>query len=812
LPVRSTRAAVLAAAVLLSGRAGAASASDEEHFETKIRPVLVQTCLKCHGGEKVSGGLRVDSRESLLKGGDRGPAIVPGKPEASLLLKAVGYADEELRMPPKERLSPKVVEDFARWVRAGAVWPARAAAAAPEAAGRHWAFLPPRNVDPAAFPGTAAHPIDRLIRAAQAPLGLTPVRPADKRTLLRRVTFDLVGLPPTPEQVEAFVADDRPDAFARVVDALLASPRYGERWGRHWLDLARFADTAGDDSDYPIPQAGLYRDWVIDAFNRDQPYDEFLREQIAGDLLARAGPRDRYADRVVATGFIAQAKRFATHKHEDMHLVIEDTLSTLGQAVLALTLRCARCHDHKYDPITSQDYYALYGFFQSVVYPHAGSEEDKRPSELVPLVPESELAEAERRYQAGPGRRVPALEAEIKAFEEESETGWLLRQLKDERLAEVRGLRRALERELAEATKPTRDEIDRLRKESPRGRTPHAYAVRDGKPGDAKVQAGGDPKKPGAVVRRGFPKVLHPKGSVEIADGSSGRLELARWLTSPENPLTARVMVNRIWQHHFGKPLVPTPSNFGFQGEAPTHPELLDWLAARFVSSGWSVKAMHRLILSSQTWQLSSDGDDANAAKDSGNRYYWRFDRRRLDAEALRDTLLALGGTLRLDRPGPHPFPPVETWSFTAHHQFKAVYPSNHRSVYLMVQRLHPHPYLSLFNGADAKVTTDVRDASTVPLQALFLVNGDLVHEQARGQAERLIRFSRDPEERVKRAYEEAYGRPPGSPEVRRALAYLDRYREALAAEGVPEDRREREAWASFARVLFASNEFYHVD
>ena len=566
---------------------------------------------------------------------------------------------------------------------------------------------------------------------------------------------------------------------------------------------------------------------MIDAFNDDKPYDEFVTEQLAGDLLARSGPPEKYAGRVIATGFIAQAKRYGTHKHEDMHLVIEDTVSTLGQSLLGLTLRCARCHDHKYDPITSEDYYALYGFFQSVVYPHAGSEEDHKPSDFIPLVPEAELKAQEERYQAEHGERRKVLESELKKLDEGSDAGKALKEVKatleaikkepkseerDRRRKDANDRRVALEKELGEKSKASRDQLDRLVKESPPRRTPFAYAVKEGKPVDAKIQVGGEPSRAGQTVRRGVPKFLHPQGTLEIPPEVSGRLELARWLTGLENPLTARVMVNRIWQHHFGKGLVATTSNFGLQGEPPTHPELLDYLARRFVECGWSIKAMHRLIMLSETYRLSSESDPVNSAKDSGNRYYWRADRQRLDAESLRDSLLQLGGTLRPERPGEHPFPPSEKWSYSAHRQFTAIYPSNARSVYLMVQRLHPHPYLSLFNGADAKLTTDVRDSSTVPSQALFMANSALVHEQASGFARRLIEGWTDPGERVRRAYLEAYGRAPSSKDVERALGYVSRYAQALAAEGVAEDQRERGSWASFARVVFASNEFYHVD
>ena len=333
------------------------------------------TCVKCHGPTKASGGLRLDSREAMLKGGESGPAVVPGDPKSSLLIQAVQHADESLEMPPGKLLPRPPRADLAAWVAAGAKWPKPARGGRRSPGQAHWAFEPLARRR-AAGGSRPAGPSGRSIASsppATAPGAATRSPPAGRRTLIRRATFDLIGLPPEPERVEAFVADDRPDAFERLVDELLASPHYGERWGRYWLDLARYADTAGDNSDYPIPQAYLYRDYVIDAFNADVPYDRFLHEQLAGDILAADGPPEDYARRVIATGFIAQAKRFGTHKLEDIHQIIEDTLNTTGQVVLGLSLRCARCHDHKYDPITSRDYYALYGFFASTKYPFAGA-------------------------------------------------------------------------------------------------------------------------------------------------------------------------------------------------------------------------------------------------------------------------------------------------------------------------------------------------------------------------------------------------------------------------------------------------------
>ncbi len=731
----------------------------EEFFERQVRPVLAGTCVKCHGAVKASGGLRLDSREAILKGGESGPAVVPGDPKHSLLIRAIGHEDESLEMPPGKLLPESSRADLAAWVASGAKWPKPATPGRTRTIDgqKHWAFEPLLNVAPPEdTTGWAEGPVDRFIATRLRAHGLHPVGQAGKRTLIRRAFFDLIGLPPDPERIEAFVDDDRPDAYERLVDELLASPQYGERWGRYWLDLARYADTAGDNSDYPIPEAYLYRDYVIDAFNADVPYDRFLHEQLAGDILAAQGSPADYARQVIATGFVAQAKRFGTHKLEDIHQIIEDTLNTTGQVVLGLSLRCARCHDHKYDPITSRDYYALYGFFASTKYPFAGSEEERKPSEFAPIIPPSEIKDWESKHAepAARSKKAPA--------------------------------------------KPA---------------LPIAYAVREGKPTDAKLQKGGNPHQLGAVVPRGVPACLDPSPSLSIPGESSGRLQLARWLTEgPPRALTARVMVNRIWQHHFGKPIVATPSDFGLRGTPPTHPELLDRLARDFIASGWSVKAMHRTIMFSKTYRLAAEVDRSDAELDTGNAWYWRFDRRPLDAEALRDTLLDLAGGLDRSRPGPHQFPAADQWRFTAHNQFKAVYPSDHRSVYLMVQRLHPHPYLALFNGPDTSQSTAVRDDAFLPLQALFLLNSPFVHQQAGRFARSLIDRQSDPIARLRLAYLRAYGRPPSREEADHAAAYLWRYEQLLADEGVPADRRVLDSWSSLARTILASNEFLYVD
>lgn len=648
--------------------------------------------------------------------------------------------------------------------------------------------------------GSAAAPIDRFLRARQRAAGVAPVSRADRRTLLRRTTYDLTGLPPSPDETAAFLADESRDAFALVVDRLLASTHYAEKQARLWLDLVRYADTAGDSSDYPIADAWRYRNWVIRAFGEDKPFDEFLRQQIAGDLLADDAPRERFADLQVATGFLALSRRFGVGVRQSMHLVIEDTIDVLGRSVLGLTLRCARCHDHKYDPITMRDYYALYGIFQSMRYPFPGSENQRRPSDLVPLVPRKEYDAAMgpwRSRYAPAKKRSDRLQQELRSLERR-----------------IRGLRRkkaaAALREATTARQELRsrwEEAERKRRRLAAERPPigTAYAVAAAQPRDAHVHLEGNPHKQGDRIPRGFPAAVVCPETPRIAQGS-GRLELARWLTQPRHPLTARVFVNRLWQQHFGRGLVPTPSNFGALGQRTSHPQLLDWLACRFVADGWSVKAMHRRMLLSEAYQRASRADAAAQEADPSNRWLWRQRRRRLQAEEIRDALLAVSGNLDRTEGREHPFPPTDVWDWTQHRPFTAVYPSNKRSIYVMRQRIRKHPFFELFDGADGNVPTCRRRETTVPAQALFLINSEFVQEQARSFARRLLGVE-DPAARVRWAHALAFGRPARPHEVDRALDYLHRYRETA---GEPEG--ELLAWTSWCRTLLASNEFCYVD
>ncbi len=817
--------------------AAAPTPEQAEFFEKRIRPVLVEHCYGCHsvGATKLKGGLVLDSRAGVIKGGDTGPALTPGEPDASLLIQALRHTDPNLTMPPKTKLPAEVIADFEQWVRLGGPDPRTedtvAALKSKSAidwnkARQWWSFRPIASPTPPAVKRQEwpANELDHFILARLETAGLAPAESAEPRALIRRATFDLTGLPPTPEEVAAFLRDCEAEqaanlenkkagthengsatgsssqapvfpssAYSRLVDRLLASPAYGERWGRHWLDVVRYADTAGDNSDFPIPQMHRYRNWVIDAFNRDLPYDQFVREQLAGDLLPTVPDEAERQRRIIATGYIANARRFGSRVDDyPQHLTIEDTLDNLGKSFLGLTVNCARCHDHKFDPITTEDYYALYGIFHSTRYPWPGIELEQKQRDLVPLVAQAELAKAEavrKEFDAEKSR----LERSLQKMKD---------LLKDVPLAE----KPAAELRIKETAEAVKAHVQRGLPFD------QAYAVAEsGKFGDAAIQQKGDPAKPGPVVRRHFLTVL---GGAEVPAGAatSGRLQLAQWLTDPANPLTARVMVNRLWLHHFGRGLVPTPNDFGKQGKPPTHPELLDWLASRFRESGWSVKAMHRLILLSSTYRQGTVRSAAALERDPNNELLSGFPRHRLDAETIRDSLLTLGGTLDRTPGGEHPFPPQTDWKFTQHNPFKATYDTPRRSVYLMTQRIQRHPFLATFDGADPAASTPVRLTSTTPVQALYLLNDPLVHEQSRRFAERLVSAGASDEARLRQAYESALGRPATAEEISGGQTFLATATAQLRTAGTPAERLPAEAWQAMVRVLFRLNEFVYVD
>ncbi len=653
---------------------------------------------------------------------------------------------------------------------------------APEGAAEFWAFRAPGKVEEPKVmdEGWVRNGVDRFILAKLEGEGLKPAGRADKRTLLRRACFDLTGLPPTPEQVKEFMADEDEGAFGRLVERLLGSKEYGERWGRHWLDLARSADTTGDATDMPVPEAHLYRDYVIRAFNEDLPYDRFLVEQLAGDHLNKAEPEsDRWEDRVVATGFVAMAQRFGNSKFADMHLIIENTLDTVGMSMLGMSLSCARCHDHKFDPVTMEDYYGLYGYFEGTQFPHAGTEHARYRENFIPLERDPEKARVRKEW----GDRFAKLSGDLREADRavKKKEGDVAKA--KERLEKIKG------------------ELKEHEAKKPEGEVRMAWAVVDGKStGDSCMQMAGDPGSKGEVVSRGYLRAITPE-KAPVGEGSSGRLELARWMASAENPLTKRVMANRIWQYHFGSGLVATSSLFGAQGELPSHPELLDWLGERFVQEGWSMKAMHRLIMNSATWQQSATGDTKTVEADPGNLLLGRWERRRVEGEAIRDAMLSVSGLLDGTPGGAHPFPKEAFKNFSQGGPFKTDFSDDRRTVYQMVRRNGRDAFWELFDAPDRNSSTESRRVSTVSMQALFLMNSEFVRRNAEAFAKRLTGESA---ERVRMAFELAYGRAASDGEVSASVDYL---KEFSGGDAISEN-----AWVSFCRTLLASNEFVYLD
>jgi len=681
-----------------------------EFFEKKIRPVLVERCFKCHGS-KAKGGLRLDGRPGMLKGGERGPAIVPGKPGASLLIEAIHYGDDSNKMPPDGKLSAAVIRDFERWVEAGAPWPGGGVPLAQKkkpgfsitAEQRaFWSFQPVRNVSPPAVAIAAGvkNDIDRFILRRLEQEGIKASARASRRRLLRRATFNLTGLPPTPSELESFLADDSGAGFEKVVDRLLDSPRYGEHWARHWLDGVRYVSDVGY---YYFSDLGWrYRDWVIRALNDDLPYDQFVIHQVAGDLLPVPEGKGGYPDGIIATGVLAMGNYDdqESNKEQLYAEVIDDQINLVSRQFLGLTISCARCHDHKFDPISTADYYALGGIFLS-----------------------SRVLEAKN--PVGAHRlKIPLISAQGK------------------NIGQAIGVQEG------------------------------GYQnSRHKKIGDMPIYIRGNPLKLGPVTPRRFPLVLAGDNQEPISEltSQSGRLELARWIASPENPLTARVMVNRIWQFHFGRGLVPTPSNFGRSGRRPTHPQLLDYLAGRFVKSRWSLKVMHRLIMNSATYQQDSAGDDSRGAKaDPENIFLGRFSTRRLTAEEIHDSLLAVSGR-------------------------KAK-----RAVYTRAGHEHPSLVASLFDAPATGTIVPRRIESTTAPQGLYMWNDDFVISASRSLTDRLRGGGESDEIQIRGAYELVYGRPAGPQEIGAGKAFLQ------TRDGTPR-------WAYF-HVLLCSNEFVYLD
>jgi mono/diheme cytochrome c family protein len=763
-----------------------APSAANEFFEKSIRPILVNHCFECHGGKKHKGGLRLDSRDAMLQGGDTGPAIVPGHPEQSQLVKAINYKDEP-QMPPKGQLAADQIAALTTWIKQGANWPQTAAVIRPtgKESGfkvtphdrEFWSFQPIADppLPPMKNAGWVQASLDAYILAKLEEKGLTPSPFADPRTLLRRMYFDVIGLPPTPEEIADFelrIAESRGDAnmqstiripqseIERVVDRLLSSPHYGERWARHWLDVARYGeDQAHTFQARKYPQGYRYRDWLIKAFNDDMPYDRFIKEQLAADLLPRSDFGLRNADfglsekpapttvsqstiripqsaidNLPALGFFALGPvYYGDPKKLDQ---IDDRIDTLSRGLLGLTVACARCHDHKFDPISTKDYYSLAGVIASSEYVEVSLEPGKEGQPLAP---------------------------------------------------------------------PSKKEQEKNKKSAPPG--PFIHAVKEGNPGNMKVHIRGNPNMLGEEAPRRMMAILAHDADPPFTHGS-GRLDLANAIANKDNPLVSRVMVNRIWQHHFGKGLVRTPSNFGALGERPTHPELLDYLASRFIESGWSVKAIHRMILLSATYQQSSIADFGSRNADSKfnpqstihnpqsidteNRLLWHMPRRRLEVEAWRDAMLAVAGKLDRTLGGP---------------SSELASPDNRRrTLYGSVSRHELNPLLRLFDFPDPNITADERVVTTVPLQQLYVLNSEFLIGNAKALAAKLATAANDDAARIRHAFLLLYGRPATPREVEMGLEFLS------TATPPAEARPTLTRWEQYAQVLLSTNEFLYVD
>jgi hypothetical protein len=743
----------------------------EELFHQEIQPLLKAKCLGCHGDEpdKLSGGLDLRSRDALLKGGDNGAVLVPGNSAKSSLYHTV-LRRGDIKMPPKEesKLTPKEIAALKTWIDAGAPWPAAKQVADnwkidPKDA---WAFLPVKKV-PVPKNGVDSNwiktPVDAFISQKLSEKRLKPAPLADKITLIRRVTYTLTGLPPTPEEVDAFLKDDSPAAFQKVIDRLLASPRYGEHWARHWLDVVRYSDSAGYSNDFERPNAWRYRDYVIRSFNQDKPYDQFIKEQIAGDEIEPSNPEN-----LIAVGFL----RMGPWEHTGMsvkavtrQMFLDDVTNSVGTTFLAMPLTCCRCHDHKFDPIPTKDYYRVQACFTPIEF-------EERPANFLPAENTAGFAKAVAEMK----KRIQATQAKLKAVDQEE------KEVQEE-------LRRAYQKRLA------------YYKLAEQRYLAQAFSVASGglakkiKPQDVFILAGGNLANPGEKVNPGVISAVYdsddslkPTKWNTVPQTTDGRrLALAEWIASPKNPLTARVMVNRIWQHHFGRGLVETSNTFGKMGKRPTHPELLDWLADYFVEHGWSVKAMHRLILSAAVYQMSDTHPDMESLRkvDPLNQRLAYFPPHRLTAEELRDSILAVSGQLSSTTGGPPVYPEIN-WDVALQPRqimgaLAPIYePSpkkeqrNSRTIFTVQIRTLGNPFLEVFNAPNMDAACEFREESTVTPQVFTLFNSEFSHDMALALAVRLEQHSKERAEQIRFAFRLVYGRPPNERELALCVKHLE--------------------------------------
>ena len=780
--------------------------SDAAFFERKIRPVLAEKCWSCHGASaKLSfAGLQLDSKAAVAKGSDAGPIIIAGKPEESRLYQALLYTGQT-KMPPTGKVAPEVLADFRKWILEGAFWPednSSSSVKTKTTATNHWAWQPvakalPPQVQNPAWP---LDDLDRFLLAKLESKGLRPVADAPKDVWLRRVYLDLTGLPPSPAEQQDFLRDG---SYEKVVDRLLASPAFGQRWGRHWLDQTYYADNIEIGRRVPARHAWRYRDYVIDSFNRDIPYPRFILEQLAGDQLTWARPEERRAN-LIATGFLALGPwPLVNADKEQLKMdVVDLQVDMIGRSFLGLTMGCSRCHDHKFDPITLKDYYGMAGILASTrtlsgrlnlsVFSNVNSV-------VLPELPEelTQRAEETRKYW----QNLTASRDALAALRE-----------KRKPLTKDSDEAKALDKEIAQANQA----VKLLEYLPPIPATAHAVQDTD-MPADCRINIRGNAHQLGAETPRSAVVIAGQGGKLDIADFTSGRKELATWIGSKENPLTARVMVNRIWHHLFGTGIVPNIDNMGTRAMPPSHPELLDFLATDFVDNGWSVKKLIRRIVLSRAYRLSGDSDKKAIETDPENRLLWRMSRRRLEAETIRDSILAISGKLDSSAGGPALPLQVKGNVNLAEPEFlneeATLDPSMRfkRSVYLPVLRKSQMPeldLLNLFNFPDTNQITGARQATTIPTQALFLLNAPFVQEQAAVLAKLLLSSPSSDKEKIELLVRKVYAREVRSGEVERLLSFATAFAERNPNGGPVEARLE--AWKRLCHSLLISNEFLY--
>ena len=844
-------------ALLLAPLALLAAGDDDLFFESKVRPVLIKRCYDCHSTEKkTKGGLALDTRAGWQHGGDNGPAIIPGDLTKSLVIKAVRYLDKDFAMPPKSRLPADEVAILEEWVKRGAPDP-RTGDATKTAKPKHtinleegrkfWAFQPVANPAAPAVKDSAwpKDPVDRFLLAKLEAKGLKPATDADRHTWIRRVSLDLTGLPASAEEVVAFAHDTSDDAYAKVVDRLLASPTYGERWARHWLDLTGYADMIGTSNEVFAEHAWRYRDYLIQAFNRDKPFDQFIKEQLAGDLMPASAPEQR-AEQIIATGFLQVGDLEIVNpdkaKMETDH--IDTQLIKIGGAFLGMTMGCARCHDHKFDPVGLEDYYGMAGMLRSS--PSSGKMVGFgvwSTIRSVPL-PESPTQLAERqKAEADHAAKLAAMKAEQAKLTEENKA--IVTKLAALEKAAPAKPASPVDKATPVAAAPTpkpspekdaltkrRDEIAALLKtkgseiqhaEFFKSKAPKAFAMQDdAKPADMPIYVRGNPYAPAAVVPRGALRVASWDKFPAIPAGQSGRLQLAEWIADHRNPLTARVTVNRLWQKLFGEGLVRSVDYFGERGERPSHPELLDHLATRFMADGWSQKRFLRGLVLSRAYRLSSTNHAEGLSLDPENRLFWRMNRQRLEAEAIRDSLLKVSGELATKSGGPSLALEIieNTGALSAaginppsyHHRKSRPSQEFERTVYLPVMRngaSSADKIRSFFDFADPAGITGQRNQTVMPTQSLFLLNNDLVRKRAGSLAKQLIAAHADENARLEALWLRAWNRPINAEERVSARNFLQEINPLLKKPRAP-DALEAARWQELCHSLLASNAFIY--